>query len=119
MTYCLNIRLSESVYELFCVDCRKSLGTFNGSGMLAAMRHPASIGGVKCPECREMTCTNCGALQLEKPPIRGLCFFCRERLDASGLERAVSYGETIRAAAPLLSSSSNLHADSQKEVGHD
>jgi hypothetical protein len=118
MTYCLNIRLSESVYELFCVDRRKSLGTFNGAGMLAAMSHPASIGGVKCPECREMTCKNCGVKQLDKPPIRGLCFFCRERADESGLRRMVDYGEMVRSASPLLSSSSNLHADSQKEVGH-
>lgn len=119
MSWCLCIRFSEEVYELYCVDCRASLGTFTGEGMLKAMRHPASVGGVKCPECRQKTCTNCGQVQEgENTLIKGLCWWCSRIKEEGDDQRLKARGLMARAAAPL-SSSSNLHADSQKGVGHD
>ena len=79
MSFALTHRLDEKRFEVFCIDCRSSIGTMDGETLRRAIIHPGSRGGVKCPDCRKNSCKRCG--RLVRDDERGkveLCWWCRQ-----------------------------------------
>lgn len=60
-------------WEVFCVDCRDSVGTMTGRIFQRAMIFGLSRGGVKCPDCRKKSCPRCQYWNEEGT----LCAICR------------------------------------------
>lgn len=58
--YNLAERVNRKVWEVYCVDCLKSIGTMTGDTLQAAIRANQDKGGIKCPECRSGSCVDCG-----------------------------------------------------------
>lgn len=76
MSHAIAVRQTERAFEVFCVDCRCSLGTMTGDTLSSALVSCTGRGGVKCPKCRENSCRGCG-MQYERNKD-GLCWFCNE-----------------------------------------
>lgn len=51
---------ATGAHEVYCVDCSKSIGTMTGKILLEAIVRTHERGGVKCPDCRRLSCGVCG-----------------------------------------------------------
>jgi DNA-directed RNA polymerase subunit RPC12/RpoP len=76
-------QLGSGIWEVWCCDCQKSIGTMNSSFLMAALRHAATKGGVKCPDCRKVSCVACGT-PLNEKEMKGdspyHCWFCKQEV---------------------------------------
>lgn len=78
-------QVRSGIWEVFCCDCRKSLETMNYETLSRAMWATREKGGVKCPECRKLSCRRCGAYLSEREMGSGdakLCWVCELYLAA-------------------------------------
>jgi hypothetical protein len=84
MTIALCVREDSGKYRLYCYDCRVDLGTLSGDGINAAIRHPASLGGVKCPECRKNSCKTCGMAMVGTSGVSDReCWWCQKEKEGN------------------------------------
>jgi hypothetical protein len=77
---------ATGAYEVFCVDCRKSIGTMTPGGVQRAILVNRARGGIKCPDCRKNSCARCGWLlegNGEDTQIGRICKICE--LEDDGL----------------------------------
>lgn len=76
--YARAIRLNEWQWEVFCNDCRQSIGTMTGDILSQAIIRTANRGGVKCPDCRKISCTVCGinSNDIKEEFVNGKCWYC-------------------------------------------
>jgi len=85
------------LWDVFCLDCEKSIGTMHSVTLQEAILAMSNKGGVKCPNCRAVSCDHCGENHLVsrgRPPnywnIPGLpspvklCYLCKEECRSSG-----------------------------------
>lgn len=59
-------------WEVFCTNCKMSIGTMSGKTFNLAMMFALTRGGVKCPKCRKNSCPGCG-LQTAEGALCTLC----------------------------------------------
>lgn len=79
MAYSLAVQTLSGIWEVQCVVCSKSLGTFNTETMTEAVRFAQDKGGIMCPLCRAMRCEACGGeLQNLVEQFLGCCRCFRE-----------------------------------------
>lgn len=72
------IRVTDGAWEVFCTDCHKSIGTMTGNDVIRAILATRKRGGIKCPECRGVSCVRCGHLpdgriKLHRDKICDMC----------------------------------------------
>jgi hypothetical protein len=91
----------SNIVQLECVSCHKVIdGTMTYEIAMQAIMKNSARGGVKCPECREMSCAVCGTFcgregswaiwrtgQAISADIRSgmICSFCEDELGQDGL----------------------------------
>ena len=90
MTYALCSCTSDNVYRVACVDCRVDLGTMTAEILRRAIIFAIEFGGVKCPDCRAISCNSCGEIPYRGLDLAGHCFFCK--VDAGLLEAQENEG---------------------------
>jgi len=81
--YARAVRLTEWSWEVFCTDCKGSIGTMSGDTLSRAIIATANKGGVKCPDCRSASCKRCGFLPGSRLTLQddGICDFCHWEID--------------------------------------
>lgn len=85
------------LWDVSCLDCEKSIGTMHSKTLQSAVIANLDKGGIKCPECRAVSCDICGdnhllsrgkrpgKYQVDKWPKEvKLCQVCVLALEASG-----------------------------------
>lgn len=55
-------RTRTGKWNVFCADCKKSIGTMTGETFSRAITFALTRGGVKCPKCRKNSCPSCSLL---------------------------------------------------------
>ncbi len=77
------------VYEVWCNNCRDSVGTMTCVQVRDAIWATIGRGGILCPSCRKKTCDSCGRYFADKHAvgqIKGptgrvrVCATCRDEL---------------------------------------
>jgi hypothetical protein len=71
-------RQNEVSWLVFCSDCHGEIGTMTGETLLRAILNTANKGGVKCPDCRKISCARCGIRNDGCGPLNdsGICKYC-------------------------------------------
>lgn len=51
---------STGCWDVFCLRCHTSVGTFTSRGLWRAIHNTSHRGGILCPDCRANSCRDCG-----------------------------------------------------------
>ena len=86
MSVAIADHVRDGFWRVWCINCWKEIGTMDGDTLAAAMLWAAGRGGVKCPECRAVSCKTCG-LQMTTGDIianGNQCYYCQEEAVIEG-----------------------------------
>jgi len=53
-------RPEQDTFVVFCLRCKKDMGSMTGKALRWAIMATSERGGVLCPNCRSESCYNCG-----------------------------------------------------------
>jgi len=90
MSLAIAVRTATNKWEVFCHDCRKTIGTMNSETLQRALAWSVGRGGVLCVECRAASCRRCHIVPRLTIPENGVCVFCTWELERGGEEEIVT-----------------------------
>lgn len=70
----LAYRLDNGTFDVYCCVCSKGIGTFTSEILTHAIMKSLDRGGVRCPECRKLTCQFCYVISEDRKPLTTVLF---------------------------------------------